>query len=154
MARKLRPTTLSEVGVAGVHFVVAELSRRGWVAMPTIRNTKGIDVLASKEGLVVEIQVKSSAKWRSWILSESAQTLDRKNLFYVFVNLNENEAPEYFIMPSAVVAEYLNRTNKQRLEAGCRELGMIEFLNAYTPELKRNIEKYKDKWALLASQEG
>jgi hypothetical protein len=32
------------VGVSGVHFVVGELSRRGWVALPTIRNTKGIDV--------------------------------------------------------------------------------------------------------------
>jgi len=142
------------VGAAGVHFVVAELSRRGWVALPTIRNTKGIDVLASKEGLVVEIQVKSSAHWRSWILGESAQTLDRKNLFYVFVNLNENEAPEYFIVPSAIVAEYLNRTDKQGLEAGCRELGMIELPNAYGPELKREIEKYKDKWALLAPQDG
>ena len=49
------------------------------------------------------------------------------------------------------MAEYLNRTNKQRLDAGCRELGMIELPNAYGPELKRDMEKYKDKWALLAS---
>jgi hypothetical protein len=142
------------IGVAGVHFVVGELSRRGWVALPTIRNTRGIDALASKEGLVVEIQVKSSAKWRSWIVGKSAKTLDRKNFFYVFVNLNETEVPEYFIMPSVIVAEYLNRTDKQRLGAGCREIGMIEFPNAYGSELRHDIEKYKDKWALLTSREG
>jgi hypothetical protein len=31
---------------------------------------------------------------------------------------------------------------------------MIELPNAYGPELKRDIEKYKGQWALLASQMG
>ena len=30
------------IGIAGVHYVVSELSRRGLVALPTIRNTAGI----------------------------------------------------------------------------------------------------------------
>jgi hypothetical protein len=34
------------IGAAGVHFVCGELSRRGFIALPTIRNTRGIDILA------------------------------------------------------------------------------------------------------------
>ena len=43
------PKKLSTIqtGVAGEYFVAAELSRRGYVASLTLRNTRGIDVLAS-----------------------------------------------------------------------------------------------------------
>ncbi len=36
------------IGIAGVHYVVSELSRRGLIALPTIRNTAGIDIIVSK----------------------------------------------------------------------------------------------------------
>lgn len=35
-------------GVAGVHFVVSKLTLRGLIALPTIRNTAGIDILVSE----------------------------------------------------------------------------------------------------------
>jgi len=34
-------------GVAGAYYVAAELSRRGIVATMTLRNTPGVDILAS-----------------------------------------------------------------------------------------------------------
>ena len=34
-------------GVAGEYFVAAELSRRGWIAAMTIKNTPNIDVIAT-----------------------------------------------------------------------------------------------------------
>ena len=34
-------------GTAGEYFVAAELSRRGYVASITLRNARGIDILAS-----------------------------------------------------------------------------------------------------------
>jgi len=44
-----RDTSL--IGAAGVHFVVSELSLRGLIALPTIRNTAGVDVvIANKAG--------------------------------------------------------------------------------------------------------
>jgi hypothetical protein len=43
-AKKLASTLC---GVSGKYFVAAELSRRGYVASLTLRNTRGIDVLAS-----------------------------------------------------------------------------------------------------------
>ena len=36
------------IGVAGEYFVAAELSRRGYVASITLRNTKGIDINYAK----------------------------------------------------------------------------------------------------------
>ncbi len=33
------------IGVAGVHFVVSELALRCLIALPTIRNTAGIDII-------------------------------------------------------------------------------------------------------------
>ena len=47
MAQRSRLSTgLSDV--AGEYFVAAELSRRGYVASLTLRNTRGIDILASE----------------------------------------------------------------------------------------------------------
>jgi hypothetical protein len=41
----------SLVGAAGVHYVVSELSLRGLIALPTIRNTSGVDiVVVNKDG--------------------------------------------------------------------------------------------------------
>lgn len=36
-----------QTGITGEYLVAAELSRRGYVATLTLRNTRGIDILAS-----------------------------------------------------------------------------------------------------------
>ena len=140
------------VGVAGVHFVVGELSRRGWIALPTIRNTKGIDVLADKDGKSVQIQVKARAKGRGWILTKSAETLVGKDLFYVFVDLRDLEDPEYFIIPSDTVAEYVTRTHKAFLQAGGSDSNMRKLPNLYGKEL--DLEDYKSAWDSLTEENG
>jgi hypothetical protein len=47
--RKMTERTVSNalVGIAGVHYVAAELSRRGLIALPTIRNTAGYDIIVA-----------------------------------------------------------------------------------------------------------
>jgi len=52
------------IGIAGVHHVASEISRRGMVALPTIRNTAAYDIVAlnvigTKHA---NIQVKASSK--------------------------------------------------------------------------------------------
>ncbi len=44
--RNGRPNTIL-IGIAGVHHVVSELSRRGLVALPTTRNIAGYDVVVA-----------------------------------------------------------------------------------------------------------
>src|SRR3977135_2772436 len=79
------------VGVSGEYFVGAELSRRGYVASITLRNTRGIDILATNvdASVSVGIQVKvNRGKKKDWLLNEKAENYHSETLFYVFVNLN------------------------------------------------------------------
>lgn len=50
-------------GVAGEYFVAAELSKRGFIASITLRNTRGVDVLCSNSeaSKTVGIQVKTNS---------------------------------------------------------------------------------------------
>ncbi len=100
-------------GVAGEYFVAAELSRRGYIASITLRNTRGIDILASNEAASrqVGIQVKANrGSARAWILHAKAETYYAENLYYVFVNLNldrQDAHPAFYIVPSQVVAAHI-----------------------------------------------
>ena len=101
----------SSIGIAGEYFVAAELTRRGYVASLTGKNTKAIDILASnKDGSKsVAIQVKTCNKLYvdKWMMTQSSETVFSDNLFYVLVNMNEGEMPDYYIVPSAYVAQKL-----------------------------------------------
>lgn len=101
----------SSIGIAGEFFVAAELTRRGYVASLTSKNTKAIDILASnKDGSKsVAIQVKTcdNRKIDKWMMTESSEKVFSDNLFYVLVNMNEGEMPSYYIVPSTFVAQKL-----------------------------------------------
>jgi len=62
-----RPNT-TLVGIAGVHHVVSELSRRGLVALPTTRNIAGYDLVVTTVGggKHANVQVKTSGKRASF----------------------------------------------------------------------------------------
>jgi hypothetical protein len=47
-------------GVAGEYFVAAELSRRGYIASISLRNTRGIDILVTNQ--MVPVPSRFSAK--------------------------------------------------------------------------------------------
>jgi hypothetical protein len=71
-------------GVAGEYFVAAELSRRGYVATLTLRNTRGIDILAANADATksVGIQVKTHhGKKSQWLLARKAESDSAENLF-------------------------------------------------------------------------
>ena len=96
-------------GVAGEYFVAAELSKRGLIASITLRNSKGVDILCSNSMATksVGIQVKTSKYSKAeWLLNKKSEDYYADNLFYVFVKLNNNQnSPDYFIVPSKVVAK-------------------------------------------------
>ena len=114
-------------GVTGEYYVAAELSRRGYIASITLRNTKGIDVLCSNTDASksVGIQVKARrGTQRSWILSRTGEEYYADSLFYVFVNISEDpmEPPEFTVVPSKVVADYIRTSHKTWL-AGTKRSG-------------------------------
>ena len=104
-------------GIAGEYFVAGELSRRGYLASITLRNTRGIDILVSNADASksVGIQVKTGQHSRkSWILCGKAEQIFSDTLFYVFVNLNGlTAAPTYHVVPSKVVADYCKTSHAE-----------------------------------------
>jgi hypothetical protein len=140
------------VGVAGEYFVAGELSRRGYIASITLRNSKGVDILVSNQEATrqVGIQVKTNRHDKpEWILNEKAESYYADNLFYVFVNLKgERLRPDCYVVPSKVVAEYTRSTHKAWLKApgkkGQRHKDS-SIRNFRDPE-----GKYLDRWELLA----
>jgi hypothetical protein len=78
-------------GMAGVFWVASELSRRNWIALPTVRNQKGVDIIATTArpsgSKFIEIQVKAIQGRRFWLLGskERKDIASRKSLFFVFV---------------------------------------------------------------------
>ena len=138
-------------GVAGEYYVAAELSALGYIASITLRNTKGIDIVCSNSDATktVSIQVKTRRqRAREWMLNQKVEDYYADNLFYVFVTLNDHEqAPDYFIVPSKVVADYSKVTHKEWLSTP----GRSGAVHNDTPvrKFKDKEEKYMNRWDLL-----
>ena len=89
------------IGNSGEYFVAAELERRGFTAAVPMANTKDFDILArNKEtDTQVAIQVKTNhGKKTTWTLSQKNENINKEDVFYIFVVLNELQYPEYYIM--------------------------------------------------------
>ncbi len=112
-------------GVAGEYLVAGELNKRGILASLTIKNTKGIDILASNHdasksaGIQVKSTVIKRKEYPRWILNEKADNYRSETLFYIFVLLKEGtERPDFYIVPSKNVAEHTKKTHSDYLERG------------------------------------
>jgi hypothetical protein len=137
-------------GVAGEYLVAGELSRRGYIASITLRNTKGVDILASNADAskTVGIQVKTNqGKQKFWLLNQKAETYHADNLFYVFVNLNNGSAPDYFIVPSKKVADFARKYHQEWLKTPGRK-GQAHKDNPLR-EFRDIKKEYLNKWDLL-----
>ena len=138
-------------GVSGEYFVAAELSRRGYICSVTLKNTKGIDILVCNEDATktLGIQVKTNQINRSeWVLNEKCEKMTDENIFYVFVNLRTiDELPEFYIVPSIVVAEFTTFNHSKWLsEKGKKG----QQRNDSTMRKFRDTEKeYLNRWDLL-----
>jgi hypothetical protein len=95
-----------------MHFVASELSLRGLIALPTIRNTAGIDiVVVNKSGTwQANLQVKTSrSKVSFWPVGTHYEKWRGQNNFYVFVRyLSAESRFEAFLESSNRVAEQLS----------------------------------------------
>jgi hypothetical protein len=102
---KLKPKTLphNTSGMAGVFWVASELARRNWYAFPTVRNQKGVDIIAAKEAprrtKFLEVQVKTTQSYGAtfWLLGTNDRNKipHRDSLFFVFVKPESKSSPEF-----------------------------------------------------------
>lgn len=76
------------VGIAGVHYIAFELSRRKMIVLPTTRNTAGYDIIAvNKRGdRHANIQVKAAQRHPNfWPMPRSTKIPHGPNDFFVLV---------------------------------------------------------------------
>lgn len=137
-------------GISGEYFVAAELSRRGFITTLTLKNTKGVDILASDEEArkTIAIQVKTTSKNKNeWVLSEKSESFISDNHFYVFVRLNNLEQPSFHIVPSAVVANEIRASHQKWLNTPAKDG------STHNPSSMRIFKdednRFKDQWDIL-----
>ncbi|CAL96339.1 hypothetical protein [Azoarcus olearius] len=150
-AEELQGLSSILVGVSGEYFVAAELSRRGHVASITLRNTRGMDVIATNTdaSVSVGIQVKTNRhSKKDWMLNDKCETYHSPNLFYVFVNLvGLTDRPCFHIVPSIVVAERITKSHRAWLASPKRDGG--DRKNTSLRRFKDPDSEYLDRWDLL-----
>lgn len=95
-------STNALIGIAGVHYVVSELSRRGMVALPTIRNTAAYDIVVVTPigDRHANIQVKASSKRTTFFPMPSPEKVRAgRRDFYVLVRwLDDTKQFEGFLL--------------------------------------------------------
>ena len=138
-------------GVAGEYFVAGELSRRGYIASITLRNTRGIDILAANSDATksVGIQVKTNqGSAKQWILNQKVEQGMATNLFFVFVNLNNGQtAPSYHIVLSQFVADDIRTSHANWLAGKKRDGG--ERKDTPMRVFRDSANQFLDRWDLL-----
>ena len=138
-------------GVAGEYFVAAELSRLGHIASISLRNTRGIDILATNReaSRSITIQCKTNQLGRKvWILNEKCEDFVSDAHFYVFVALGGAlERPSYHVVPSRDVAKQIRKSHSDWLRRLRRD-GRKHVDNPVRNFGDRD-DKYLERWDLL-----
>ena len=138
-------------GIAGEYYVAAELSRRGFMASITLRNTDSVDILACKQSNLktFKIQVKTiQNNSKKWPLNKKNENLKDPDLFYVFVLLKSYlERPAFYIIPSTELAANIKNQHLTWLNTPGRH-GQAHNDNAIR-SFRDNIDIYHEKWDLL-----
>ncbi len=138
-------------GVAGEYFVAAELSRRGYIASISLRNTRGIDILVTNaeasRTLTIQCKTNQNGK-KAWVLNETCEAFHASDHFYVLVALGGLEhRPAFHIVPSETVAQCAKEDHQKWLSTPGKhgqphaDSPVRKFL-----DLK---EEYLEKWDLL-----
>ena len=133
------------IGIAGVHFVAYRLSLRGLIALPTIRNTGGIDLLVydPTTGKESAVQVKTSQKKVSfWPTSTYSGAFKSPTGAYVFLRfIAASDTFEAFLKPANLVA-----TTIQANEAAYKAKGHAKFPYWDLPSTPAQRQALIDAW--------
>ena len=163
----IETTTLT--GAAGESYVMYKLLRMGYVAglSPTGAPNSDIIVTSVDGKRTAVIQVKTRNELGSdggWHMKEKHEKLISENLFYCFVDLQDN--PVVYVLPSKVVAAVLKEAHNIWLNTPGKngqkhkETLMRRLLPDYRKTLKSKdqilenysngwLEKYKENWKIL-----
>jgi hypothetical protein len=121
---------ISNKGLTGEFYVLAQLNARGFDASLTLGNTKGVDIIVmnnkNNKGYKVEVKTSSSKPtnektfkdWHptptySWILSKKNETYIADNLIYCFVHISDlQNLPKFYLVHSKIVSKYVKDSHQ------------------------------------------
>src|SRR6266436_3387772 len=95
-------------GMLGTYLAAAELTQKGLIVSITSRNARGADLLVADQAYkkTWSIQVKTNGKPTTfWLVNKDYKELQSPTHIYLFINLRGTERPDYYIVPSGVVAK-------------------------------------------------
>jgi hypothetical protein len=159
------PLERSLVGPAGEHFVLYKLYRLGLLAALAPPGVPEVDILILDQHKTVRagIQVKTRTRGtdRRWHMSKKHEDIRDAQLFYAFVDL-QDEPPVTYLVPSSVVAQVIHDNHRAWLDSpGARgqphrDTKIRRIAPTYNypwPGYEpRWLEKYRDDWGQLAER--
>ncbi|MBI2284305.1 MAG: hypothetical protein HYU71_11400 [Bacteroidetes bacterium] len=115
--------------LAGEYFVAAELYRRGYSVGMTIGNAKAIDLFANTNNKTISVQVKAIKNRKSvgWPIMKDKVL---PGIIYIFVNLNDQDTPDYYIATSAETKRRVNQYETRGI-ININKLAGEQFLNRW-----------------------
>lgn len=150
------------IGNCGEYYVAAELERNNFTSAVPMSNTKNFDILAidnlnSNNQIAIQVKTttKRKAKYIKWMLNKKSEYMIGKNIFYVFVvfdGQNTLDKPDYYIVPSEVVAYNIKQRHIQFLSTTKRngephkDTDMREFI------VLIDEDEYKNRWDILREE--
>lgn len=131
---------LQITGNVGLYWACYHLSRRGWNAMPTARNARGVDIIAYTRDCsrMIGIQVKALSEKSPVPLGPSLEKVIGD--FWVIVNSVVSEPQSYVLLP-AEVKELAHRGEKD---------GRVSF---WLQPKSYCVEQYHEAWDRIGKPE-
>ncbi len=148
-------------GNASQFFVAGELCRRGYAAVVTLGNTPNTDILCSNQAgtRFVHIQVKTFVPGgKTCSVGIKAEKHFGPKFFWVLAGIPHppSRSFECFVIPSAVMARNVRKFHKRWLATPGKSGQPHKDSKVRTvhlpPNVKWNIEKYRERWDLIAEQ--
>jgi len=138
---KKHPTQV--VGNVGLYYVCYELSKRGWNAMPTARNAKGVDVVVYNQDATEShtIQVKALSKRSPVPLGGSLDHLIAD--YYIICRKVFEGEPETFILTGEQIKDNVHIATKMRDGTPYKDGKVSIWLQP------NSYEEFKDRWELI-----
>jgi len=142
-------------GKAGEHLVLSELLFRGFNAS-IMSVDEGMDIVATKENGLYNIQVKTSNENKYGIYVSdlriiSYQKHNKNNSFYIFVLRSKNQKTNFLILPFSELQRNIDQENILVVNKGTRYRIDIKIREGklYLGNKENDISYYMNNWKLI-----
>jgi hypothetical protein len=148
------PTNLDKAR-AGIHFVVAELHRRGARSVTVAQTGQTFEISAtdpqSDRRVTLRVKTKTVGDWQtSTRLGEPREPDPNESRFWTLVDIGKDPstAPRYFVIPEWWVLNYIHNEIESHLahHGGVRPVSPDSTHCAIRPA---DIEEWRDRWDVL-----